>query len=145
MLLIALGFFRENLFVNINDLLFNKRYNGNNPVAHYLWFLNNVPYKTIYIAKWFITPLFAFLFWRIQKGLLWVVFSEKKLINWLGVFYITLFVLAGICFVTGWALGNINKGYLFSRMFMGLLESPAACMILIPTAYLYKQTNINQQ
>ena len=145
LLLMALGFFRENLFVNINDVLYNKLYNKNNPVIWYLSFLHNASYKAVYIAKWFITPFFAFIYWFIQKQLLMTVFNEKKIIKWLSVLYLSLFLLAGIFFVTGWALGDINKGYTFSRLFMGLLESPVACMILIPTTYLYKQTNINQQ
>ena len=145
LLLMALGFFRENLFVNINDVLYSKLYNEPNPVIWYLSFLNNVSYNTVYIAKWFITPFFAFLFWFIQKRLLLVFFNEKKIITWLSVLYLSLFLLAGIFFVAGWALGDIYMGYTFSRLFMGLLQSPVACMILIPTGYLYKQTNINQQ
>ena len=145
LLLMALGFFRENLFVNINDVLYSKLYNEPNPIIWYLSFLNNVSYNTVYIAKWFITPFFAFLFWFVQKELLLVFFNEKKIITWLSVLYLSLFLLAGIFFVAGWALGDIYKGYTFSRLFMGLLQSPVACMILIPTGYLYKQTNINQQ
>ena len=141
----ALGFFRENLFVNINDVLYSKLYNEPNPIIWYLSFLNNVSYNTVYIAKWFITPFFAFLFWFVQKELLFVFFNEKKIITWLSVLYLSLFLLAGIFFVAGWALGDIYKGYTFSRLFMGLLQSPVACMILIPTGYLYKKTNINQQ
>ena len=145
LLLMALGFFRENLFVNINDVLYSKLYNEPNPIIWYLSFLNNVSYNTVYIAKWFITPFFAFLFWFVQKELLFVFFNEKKIITWLSVLYLSLFLLAGIFFVAGWALGDIYKGYTFSRLFMGLLQSPVACMILIPTGYLYKKTNINQQ
>jgi hypothetical protein len=144
LLLMALGFFRDNLFVNVNNLLYNKFYNKNASVIWYLSFLSNVSYQTMYAAKWFITPLFTLMFWFIQRQFLWVIFNEKKVTNWLSVLYLSLFLLAGIFFVAGWALGDINKGYVFSRLFMGLLQSPVACMILIPTAYLYKQTNINQ-
>lgn len=145
LLLMALGFFRENLFVNINDVLYGKLYNEPNPIIWYLSFLNNASYNTVYIAKWFITPFFAFLFWFVQMKLLLALFNEKKTTKWLSVLYLSLFLLAGIFFMTGWALGDIYGGYTFSRLFMGLLQSPVACMILIPTAYLYKQTNINQQ
>jgi hypothetical protein len=145
LLLMALGFFRENLFVNINDVLYGKLYNEPNPIIWYLSFLSNVSYNTVYIAKWFITPFFAFLFWFVQMKLLLVLFNEKKTTKWLSVLYLSLFLLAGIFFMAGWALGDIYAGYTFSRLFMGLLQSPVACMILIPTAYLYKQTNINQQ
>ncbi|HTA60992.1 MAG TPA: hypothetical protein VK835_00990 [Bacteroidia bacterium] len=145
LLLMALGFFRENIFVNVNSVLYNKWYNEIHPVVWYVSFLSNFSYKTIYIAKWFITPLFALIYWFAQKQLLLSIFNEKKIIKWLSVLYLSLFLLAGIFFVAGWALGDVYKGYTLSRLFMGLLESPVACMILIPTAYLYKQTNINQQ
>jgi hypothetical protein len=144
LLLASLGFLRENLFVNINNVLYNKLYNGNNSVVGYLVFLHNVSYNVVYAAKWFITPFFAFIFWFTQKQFLTVLFNEKKITSWLSILYLSLFLLAGIFFVAGWVLGDINKGYTFSRLFMGLLQSPVACMILIPTAYLYKQTNINQ-
>jgi hypothetical protein len=145
LLLMTLGFLRENIFVNINDLLYTKNYNENNPIIWYLSFLSNASYKTIYVAKWFVTPFFAFMYWFIQMKILLIIFNEKKTTKWLSVLYLSLFLLSGIFFVTGWALGDIYKGYTFSRLFMGLLQSPVPCMILIPTTYLYKQTNINQQ
>ena len=141
LLLMIFGFFRENLFINVNNALFNKIYNRNNHVVWYLSFLKSVSYYTVYAAKWFITPFFAWLFWALQKQLLTTLFNEKKITDWLGILYLSLFLLAGIFFVAGWILGHLEKGYYFSRLFMGLLQSPVACMILIPTAYLYKQTN----
>ena len=143
LLLMALGFFRENLFVNINDVLYSKLYNEPNPIIWYLSFFNNVSYNTVYIAKWFITPFFAFLFWFVQKELLLVFFNEKKIITWLSVLYLSLFLLAGISLCTGWLLGHFSEGYRFSRIFMGLLESPVPCMILIPLAYFYKNYSSN--
>ena len=145
LLLATLGFFRENLFVSINYILYSKLYNENYSPPLYLSFLNAFSYQPIYIAKWFITPVFAFVFWFTQKQFLTILFNEKKVTRWLSILYLSLFLLAGIFFVAGWVLGDINKGYTFSRLFMGLLQSPVACMILIPTAYLYKKTNINQQ
>lgn len=143
--LILLGLFREMLFLTINAVLYNKYYQANEHVGLLLEPVVSVfSYQTLYIAKWFITPLFAFLFWVTQKKFLFFLFQEKKPTTWLGILYLSLFLLAGLFFVAGWALGNINKGYTFSRLFMGLLQSPAACMILIPVTYLYKKTNINQ-
>ena len=141
LLLAALGFFRENLFVNINYILYSKLNNEIYTPVRYISFLTAFSYKTVYIAKWFITPLFAFIFWFVQKQFLTLLFNEKKITRWLSILYLSLFLLAGVFFVAGWALGDINKGYTFSRIFMGLLQSPISCMILIPTAYLYKQTN----
>ena len=142
---VALGFAREYLFVSINDLLYYK-YSGEINPYHFViekW-LTVFSYNTLYIAKWFITPLSAFIFWFVQKQFLLFLFNEKKTTQWLNVLYATLFVLAGIFFVVGWAFGNIEKGYTFSRLFMGLLQSPVACMILIPITFLYTHQSQNK-
>jgi len=144
-LLIGLGFFRESLFVSINGVLYNKYFTPENVNVHVIRpafeFFNMFSYQTLYVSKWFITPLFAFLFWFVQKKFLWLLFSEKKTSYWLTVLYLSLFLLAGVSFCTGWLVGHLNEGYRFSRIFMGLLESPVPCMILIPLTYFYKNYN----
>jgi len=145
LLLVALGFCRETLFVTINAVLYNKYFDTTDHLGYSLEpFLSLFSYNTLYVAKWFITPFFAFVFWFTQKQFLTFLFHEKKTNRWLGILYLSLFLLAGIFFVAGWAFGNITQGYTFSRLFMGLLQSPAACMILIPVTYLYTKTNSNQ-
>lgn len=145
LLLLLMGFFRESFFVNINSALYDKYYHENNHlIANLFSFLKNLSYQTIYVAKWFITPVFVLAYWFVQKRFLLVLFGEKKVVRWLSVLYLSLFLLAGIFFMVGWAFGNIEGGYTFSRLFMGLLQSPVPCMILIPVTYLYKKTNTNQ-
>jgi len=59
--LLALGFFRETLFVSINSILYDKFYKENHHhVVWFLFFVNALSYQTVYIAKWVITPLFVF-------------------------------------------------------------------------------------
>lgn len=144
--LLVLGFFREMLFVNINSVLYNKYFQPKDYAHIYhsvFGFLTGFSYKTLYISKWFITLGFVFLFWFIQKKFIFYLFAEKKSVFWLVMLYLSLLLLAGISFGTGWLLGNLEQGYRFSRIFMGLLESPAPCMILIPLTYFYKkQTQI---
>ena len=144
-LLIFLGFFREHLLVGINAILYNKYFNPTGYQIHTISpafrFLDTFSYQTLYIAKWFITPFFVFLFWFIQKKFLWFLFHEKKTTHWLSVLYLSLFLLAGIALGFGWIIGNLQGGYRFSRIFMGLIESPAPCMILIPLTYFYKNYN----
>ncbi|HXB38898.1 MAG TPA: hypothetical protein VNZ49_00055 [Bacteroidia bacterium] len=140
------GFFREILFVNMNAVLYYKYFQPGE--ATHLFhenfrFLTAFSYKTLYISKWFITLGFVFLFWFIQKKFIFFLFTEKKAVFWLGMLYLSLLLLAGISFGTGWLLGNLEQGYRFSRIFTGLLESPVPCMILIPLTYFYKkQTHI---
>src|SRR5437868_5374268 len=92
-LFVFVGFFRESLFVNLNGIMYNKYFNPPSFDTHFIQpafrFLNFFPYYTLYTAKWFITPLFALLFWFMQKKFLWFLFNEKKTILWLGVLYLS--------------------------------------------------------
>ncbi len=147
-LLLCLGFFREHLFVGINAILYNKYFNPTGYNLHTIRpafrFLNEFSYQTLYVIKWFSTPLFVLLFWFVQKKLLLFLFQEKKTSGWLSVLYLSLFLFAGISFCTGWLVGHLNEGYRFSRIFMGLIESPVPCMILIPIMYFYKNYNTDK-
>ncbi|MEO8760670.1 MAG: hypothetical protein ABI388_05660, partial [Bacteroidia bacterium] len=116
--LIFLGFLRENLFFTINAVLYNKYFSSTDHLGYALEpFIALFSYNTIYIAKWFITPFFAFVYWFTQKQFLLFIFHEKKTTIWLSMLYLSLFLLAGIFFVAGWAFGNITAGYTFSRLF----------------------------
>ncbi len=144
--LLGLGFFREMLFVNINSVLYNKYFQPTDEahIYHHVFaFLTYFSYKTLYISKWFITLAFVALFWFIQKKFIFYLFAEKKALFWLSMLYLSLLLLTGISFGAGWLFGNLEQGYRFSRIFMGLLQSPVPCMMLIPLTYFYKkQTQI---
>lgn len=145
--LLTLGFLKEYIFVGMNAQLYNKFYNPEekykNIITPPFTLLDGLSYWTVYTIKWCITPLFLFLFWFLQKKLLAILFTEKKSVRWLGVMYLSLLLLAGISFFTGWVAGYIHEGYRFSRIFVGLAESPVPCMVLIPLTYFYK--NFNQE
>jgi len=142
--LLLLGLLRESFFMNLNALLYYKYYGtppGETPGAGTYGFLNAFSYNTLYASKWFVTLAFVALFWFIQKKFIGFLFAEKKAGFWLGMLYLSLLLLAGISFGTGWLTGYLNQGYRFSRIFMGLLQSPVPCMLIIPLAYFYKKTN----
>lgn len=148
LLLLALGFIHESIFVNINAILFNKYFHpadtGTHQIRPPFLFLENFSYNALYISKWFITPVFVLAYWYFQKRFLLYLFSEKKAAAWLSMLYLSLFLLAGISFAGGWIIGQLNGGYRFSRIFTGLLESPVPCMVLIPLTYFYKKYNALQ-
>jgi len=144
--LLTLGLFRESLFVNINAALYYKYYEPgqeNNVVQGFWSFLNSFSYLFLYRSKWVITFAFVFLFWLLQKAFITFLFREKKALFWLGMLYLSLLLLAGISFGAGWLFGNLEQGYRFSRICMGLLQSPVPCMVLIPLTYFYKQNQPN--
>lgn len=139
--ILALGMFRESLFLNINAVLYNKYYpdaGAHGPSAAYA-FLERLSYQALYGSKWIVTLLIVAAFWFLQRLLLSTLFAEKKPRKWLSMLYLSLFLLAAISYGTGWITGHLEPGYRFSRIFMGLLQSPVPAMILIPMAYFYKQ------
>jgi hypothetical protein len=147
-ILLVLGFLHDSLFVNINAVLFNKYFHPMDTYAHHIkppfLFLESFSYNALYISKWFITPVFVLAYWFVQRRFLLYLFGEKKATRWLSMLYLSLFLLAGISFAGGWMIGKLDGGYRFSRIFIGLLESPIPCMVLIPLTYFYKKYNVLQ-
>lgn len=134
--------FRESLFLNLNAVLYNKYYpdaGAHGPSESYA-FLEQFSYQSLYNSKWVLTLLIVAAFWFLQRMLLAAIYAEKKPLSWLGMLYLSLLLLAAISYGAGWITGNLEPGYRFSRIFMGLLQSPVPSMILIPIAYFYKQT-----
>ena len=145
--LLALGFFREMVFININAVLYNKYYQPTDAAHIYhpaFGFLAYFSYKTLYVSKWGVTLCFTRIFRFIQKKFLFYLFAEKKAGSWLGMLYLSLLLFAGISFGAGWLTGYLEHGYRFSRIFMGLLQSPVPCMILIPLTHFYKKQTPTQ-
>lgn len=135
-LLIFVGFLRENTFIYLNGLLYYKYYHLPSQInPAYLSFTNSWDYNQLYYFKWILTPAFTILFWALQYFLLKRLFTEKKFRRWLGVFYLYLFLLSGLAFGIGMIANANQTGYKFSRIFMGILQSPIPCMILIPISY----------
>jgi hypothetical protein len=139
--ILLLGLFRESLFLNVNAILYNKYYGepGAHRISGLYAGLEALSYKTLYISKWFITLAFVAAFWLVQRGFLHILLHEKKALLWLSMLYLSLLLLAAISFGAGWLTGNTEQGYRFSRIFMGLLQSPVPCMVLVPLTYFYKQ------
>jgi hypothetical protein len=139
LVLIALGFFREYLFVNINVVLYNKLNGETYTVVPILSFFEGFSYNSVYACKWIFTGLFSLLFFLLQAELLKRIFAEKNIVKWLLYFYLVLILLAILAFGTGYISGNLESGYRFSRMFMGILQSPVPLMFMIPVGILKRK------
>lgn len=135
-LFICLGFLREYIFVNVNVVLYNKLHNESYPVPYTILFFNRFDYYTVYAMKWGLTSVFALLFFFAQRYTLKILFPEKIIVKWLFYFYLILLLLSVIAFGAGYLSGNTEGGYRFSRMFMGILQSPVPLMFLIPAGVL---------
>lgn len=139
--LIVLGFLREFIFVNTNSILYSKFYNENYPVHSFFNFFKDKSYNFIYISKWFLTFLFILMYFYSQVLTAKFLLKENILRKWFFFFYLFLVILSVITFAVGWLAGNLNQGYIFSRLFLGILQSPLPIMFLLPVYFFTKKLN----
>lgn len=140
-IIIGLGFLREFVFVNTNSILYSKYYNENYPLHPFFNFFRDKSYNFIYLSKWFFTTAFVILYFYSQVVTAKFLLKENILTKWFFYFYLFLVILSVITFMVGWLAGNINQGYTFSRLFLGILQSPLPIMFLIPVYYFTKKLN----
>jgi amino acid permease len=134
---VALGFFREFVFVHINEYLFALWYDEPSRALEVLPFLANFDYYTLYYAKFFLTALFAGLFFLASLITLRLIYA-KNYWKLLSVIYAVLFVVAGIAMAVGYLGDGIRQTYPFARLVMGLAQSPLILMVLIPGIWLQR-------
>lgn len=139
--LIVLGFLREFIFVNTNSILYSKFYNENYPIHSFFNFFKSKSYNFIYISKWFLTFLFILMYFYAQVLTTKFLLKDNILRKWFFFFYLFLVILSVITFAVGWLAGNLNQGYIFSRLFLGILQSPLPIMFLLPVYYFTKKLN----
>ena len=143
--LIALSFFREFVFVNINAHMWYLFYeNDKSHLANTLSFLTPLSYFQLYWLKWFITILFSGVFLFLSCIIIKLIFTEKKFIHWTIYSYLSIIIISAISYFIGILFNNSEKGYLAARFFMGMLQSPFLLMILIPAFYLEKRGANNE-
>jgi hypothetical protein len=129
------GFSRDFLFKNTNTHLGAKLYEMEYSTHNFMDFLQNFSYWTIYTLKWIMTILFAALYYFIQRIVLIKTVKANFVKKWLNFMYLFLLILSALALGIGWVFGNLEKGYTFSRIFMGILQSPLPIMFLLPVAY----------
>jgi hypothetical protein len=131
--LLCIGFFRDFLFVHINEHLYCLRHGiENNYLPKTMYFLQHFSYMPLYISKFFLTLLFYALY--ILSGYIYIkkAFPEKENIRIWFILNIGLGLIAAVFFTFGYVFSAMESGYRLSRFFMGLVQSPVPLMIVIP-------------
>jgi len=139
-LFVAVGFFRDAIFMNINSQLYKlyfKNYEFSLP--NWLSSIEAWPYMKLYYFKYFLTAAFVILYLLLTALSVKLFTSESKNIKWVFYAYAIVLTLSLLCFSGGYFLNNFSKGYLFTRNLLGLLQSPFITMIIIPALKLDKQ------
>jgi hypothetical protein len=138
-LLLALGFLRDFVFLNINDQLY-KLYYGNYEfeLPASLKSLENLSYMSLYYLKYFLTGFFVVAYAGLTHWGLKVCLPAKA--NWkiTAMVFMFIFVFAALIFGVGNLLGEENQAYLTARGILGVLQSPVPFMILFPGLLLKK-------
>ncbi len=133
LLLIALSFFREFVFLNINEQSRVTYYHTTDShVSPLMSFLENFSYPVLYYSKWFLTLFFPLLFMYISCMIVKEVFKNKNYIRWTIFSYAGVVGLSILLFALGWLFNFSEKGYTFARAIIGITESPVILMLLIP-------------
>lgn len=141
---VTLGFFREFVFVNINQYLRYLYYQhpDEDPTLLHSWFsfCLDLGYWKTYTLKWILTALFTFLFFAVNGWTVNSFFQHQRAWYWTKALYLVFLALSIIAFTGGWILGNINDGYLIARKFMGFLQSVWPTAFLFPVFYVISKS-----
>jgi len=143
-LIIATGFYREFFFVNINEQMRYLWYgNEESMMSDALSLLDSLDYWTLYYLKWAMTVVFSGIF-LIESALFTKLILGKTLWKELIFMYTILLIVSGLV-LAGYALFDEHEtGYLISRYFMGIAQSPIPLMILLPAIGLRNRLGVSQ-
>ena len=138
-IIISTGFFREFFFVNVNEQMRYLWYgNEASMMSDVLSLLDSLDYWTLYYLKWTMTIVFSILF-LVESALFTKLALGKYYWREFFFIYTLLLIIAGILFVGFSLFDKHESGYLLSRYFMGIAQSPIPLMILLPAIGLRKR------
>ncbi|MGL4598181.1 MAG: hypothetical protein ACRCYO_11650 [Bacteroidia bacterium] len=132
LLYVVLGFFREFLFVNINEQMRVAYYHSkDSALASSMRFLEQYDYSTLYYSKFPLTLLFAILCCGLSCWVIYLLFRERSLVRFTIIAFVLVFVLGWLFFLLGYFSGNGAFGYTIARFLAGMTESPALLVVLM--------------
>lgn len=128
---IALGFFREFIFLNVNEQMRVTYYHATDShLSPVLNVLTSFSYAQLYYSKWPLTLLFAALFCLLAVVVIRTAFHTKVYTKLILLAYSSVFILGALLFFAGTLLGNSTAVYDLSRFLAGLVESPLLLLML---------------
>ncbi|TND06486.1 MAG: hypothetical protein FD123_3524 [Bacteroidetes bacterium] len=139
---ISTGFFREFVFVNINEQMRVTYYQTNDSqVAPSMQFLNSFEYGTLYYAKWPLTFLFTVIFAAFAALIVRAIFQNRRLVIITLLAYSAVFFTGLLFYGIGVLAGSVERFYVIARFLAGMVETPALLIVLVPAFYLFRQEN----
>lgn len=134
---IAIGFFRDAVFLNINNQLYELYFKSTGyELPPWLSALKQWPYIRLYYFKYFLSAFFILVYFVLSTLAIWFFTPEFQYIRWSAFAYAVVLSLAVITYAVGYLSGHFPKGFQFTRNLIGLLQSPFIAMLLIPACKL---------
>jgi len=132
LLFILTGFFREFVFLNVNEQMRVTYYNSpDNFVSPSMHWLGSISYTSLYYLKWILTAVFILIFAGMAAVIVKLIFQDKKLIRISILTYLLIFATSFLFYLIGALFGNTETTYAIARFLAGLAESPALLIILV--------------
>lgn len=142
-----MGFYRDFLFVSINNQIYDLYYGDPNfELPNSLRFLSRLDYMTLYYLKYPLTLLYILLYFLTTIFAVKYLTVNKKIRLWVVYIYTLLIILSGISMAWGYLVNHrlTDDEYTFSRWLMGILQSPLVAFFLIASSSLYKSIQKKQ-
>lgn len=141
----AAGYMREFLFVQINVILYSKFYNSPPvlPTPYIMQPFTYLEYETLYYSKYFFTILSVAFFYLLNRLAVKKLSGLKQVLKALNWSYAVVLALAAITMAYGVFINNRidDDEYTLSRWFMGIVQSPLICLILLASQKLFTSNN----
>jgi hypothetical protein len=136
--LFYMGMMRDSIFIHLNQLLENTTANKLHSHVYTTSHLHFISYMTLYFTKWILTIAFTLVYLFLGCLSIYLIYHKLAYVVGCLLFFIFVFVLAFVFMLIGYFINDYALGYLFARKLMGLAQSPALLMILIPAFKLLK-------
>ncbi|CAN5120990.1 hypothetical protein BH09BAC5_BH09BAC5_08010 [soil metagenome] len=131
-LYIVCGFFREFIFLNINEQSRIAYYHdADSHLAASMKWLEGFSYNTLYYSKWPLTLLFTILFTFIASRIIKLWFADKMLVKITWMAYGITFATGLLFYLAGSLSGHRETTYDIARFLAGLTETPAMLVMLL--------------
>jgi hypothetical protein len=146
LLFLACGFFRDYVFLNVNEAMRLSYYHvSDSTVSPGMKFMESYTYPQMYYIKWALTFFFSLLFMLLTMAFVRLFYTERKYIIWTLYAYLSLVLIAALFWAGGYLANHSDKGYIISRFLMGMAQSPVVLMVLIPSFRLLKAFSNQEQ
>jgi len=140
-LFILTGFFREFVFLNINEQMRVTYYHSPDPhVAPSMQWLSAFDYATLYYLKWPLTLAFAAVFATYAALTVRLMFRDKLYVRVTWLAYAGVFTLSFVFFGIGLLSGSREATYDIARFLAGIIETPAMLVVLVSSFLIMRRS-----